>query len=79
MEAVPTARVEVVSVAVLLRPLPGVRVAVPIVVVPLRKVTVPVGAALVLETVAVKVTVWPKVEGLREEVTAAVDPTALTT
>ena len=56
MGSVPTGRVEVTSVAVLLRPLPGVRMAVPIVVVPSKKATEPVGAALLLETVAVKVT-----------------------
>jgi len=42
---VPTGRVAVVSVAVLLRPLPGDRVAVPMVVAPSMKTTGPVGAA----------------------------------
>jgi hypothetical protein len=45
MESLPTGRVEVVSVALLLRPLPGVSVALPIDVAPFMNVTEPVGAA----------------------------------
>ena len=42
---------------------PALRVPVPIVVAPSRKVTVPVGVPPGPVTVAVKVTDWPKVEG----------------
>jgi hypothetical protein len=58
MESVPAGRVDVISVAVLLRPLPGVSVALPIAAEPFIKVTEPVGAAEPLVTVAVKVTAW---------------------
>jgi hypothetical protein len=44
-ESVPIGRVEVASVAVLLNPLPGVSVALPIDVAPFMNVTDPVGAA----------------------------------
>ena len=44
--------------AVLLRPLPGLRVAVPIAVLPFMKTTEPVGAAKLPASVAVKVTDW---------------------
>jgi hypothetical protein len=54
--SLPTGRAEVASVAVLLWPLPGTRVAVPIEVEPFIKVTVPVGAPLGLEIVPKKVT-----------------------
>jgi hypothetical protein len=49
---------------------PAVRVPVPRVVAPSLKVTVPVAAAGA--TVAVKVTDWPKTDGLTEEVTVVV-------
>jgi hypothetical protein len=45
IESAPTGRVEVVSVALLLRPLPGVSIALPIDVAPFMNVTEPVGAA----------------------------------
>jgi hypothetical protein len=72
MESVPTGNAEVARLAVLLRPLPATRVAVPIGVEPSMKVTEPVGAALLLEIVAVKITDWPTLAGLTEEVTDAV-------
>jgi tRNA-binding EMAP/Myf-like protein len=59
MESVPSGKVEVVSAAVLLRPPPGVRNALPIVVAPLIKVTEPVGASSLQVTVAVSVVDWP--------------------
>ena len=49
---------------------PAVRVPVPKLVVPSKNVTVPV--AVEGETVAVKVTVWPRVDGLRLEVSVVV-------
>jgi hypothetical protein len=79
IESVPTGRAEVANVAVLLTPLPGVSVAVPIAVAPFIKVTDPVGAALLLETVAVKVTDCPTEAGLSEDATDAVVPDALIT
>ena len=80
MGSVPTGRVEVVSVAVLLRLLPGVRVTVPIAVAPSMKTTGPVGAAKMPTSVAVKVTDWPALAGFTEDVTAAVvEVAALTT
>jgi hypothetical protein len=79
MESVPNGNVEVVSVAVLLRPLAGVSVALPMAVEPSIKVTEPVGAAWPLETVAVRVTDWPKLEGVSEEATVAVVPAGFTT
>jgi hypothetical protein len=64
---VPTARDDVENVA-----LPEFNVPVPrVVVVPLRKVTVPVGipvAPVPAATVAVNVTVWPSAAGLGEMV-----------
>jgi hypothetical protein len=45
---------------------------------PSRKVTVPVGAPPVVDTVAVNVTGWPTVEGLCEEVTVVVESALLT-
>ena len=45
---------------------------------PSLKVTVPAGVPPVDETVAVKVTVWPKVEGFALEVTAVVVAAGLT-
>jgi len=73
MGSVPTGRVEVVNVAVLLKPLPGVRVAVPMAVAPSMKTTGPVGAAKLPESVAVKVTGWPTLAGFNEDMTAAVE------
>jgi hypothetical protein len=71
MESVPTGRVEIVRLAVLLRPPPGVRVALPSAVAPSMKTTEPVGAAYWVANVAVKVTGWLKLEGLCEEATTA--------
>ena len=54
---------------------PAVRVPVPKRVVPSKKLTVPVAVPAPGETaatVAVKVTVWPKAEGLAEDVNAVV-------
>src|SRR5438552_13201934 len=64
----PILRIEVVKVA---WPLPS-SVPVPMLLAPSRNVTVPVGApepGATAETVAVKVTAWPKAEGLLSEVT----------
>jgi hypothetical protein len=58
-ESVPTGRVEVANVAVLLKPLPGVSVALPRDVAPFMNVTEPVGAAYTPLTVAVSVVDWP--------------------
>lgn len=66
MEFVPTARLETAKVAMPLL----LRVPEPMAVTPLLNVTVPVGIpapGLVAETVALKVTVSPKYEGLRIE------------
>ena len=63
----PTASDEVVNVA-----LPPVRLAVPRVEAPSRKVTVPVGVPAPGETaltVAVNVTAWPDADGFTDEVT----------
>src|ERR1035438_10064047 len=78
MGSVPTGRVEVVKVAVLLNPGPGTRFTVPS-----RadnvvggnvsaNVTGPVGAAKFPVKVAVKVTGWPWMAGLSDEVIWAV-------
>jgi hypothetical protein len=72
MGSVPAGSAEVLNVAVLLTPPPGVSVALPRDVAPFMKVTDPVGAALPLETVAVKVTVCPLLAGFSDEVTVAV-------
>jgi hypothetical protein len=72
MESVPNGNAEVISVAVLLGPLPGVRVALPMAVEPSIKVTEPVGAAWPLETVAVRVTDWPRPAGFTDDATDAV-------
>jgi hypothetical protein len=58
IKSVPNGKVEVLIVALLLRPLPGVRDALPIAIDPSMKVTEPVGAAEPLVTVAVKLTGW---------------------
>jgi len=44
----------------------------PILVAPSKNVTVPVGVPNVVDTVAVKVTLWPNVEGFNDEVTVVV-------
>jgi hypothetical protein len=44
----------------------------PILVVPSKNVTVPVGVPEAVVTVAVKVTLWPKVDGLFDDVTVVV-------
>ena len=70
IECDPTVSKEVLKVA-----WPELRVAVPNVAAPSLKVTVPVGVPVpgaVAVTVAVKVTDWPKTEGLTEEATAVV-------
>jgi hypothetical protein len=64
-------RVEVVRLAVLLNPLPGVSVAVPSVVVPSVKAREPVGATNRVEKVAVKVTGWFWLEGFCEDASIA--------
>jgi hypothetical protein len=79
MESVPTGSAAVARVAVLLVPLPAVSVALPREVAPFMNVTEPVGAALPLETVAVKVTVCPLFAGFNEEATVAVVLAPLTT
>lgn len=64
----PTAKAEVVNVA-----WPLLRMPVPMALPPSRKVTVPVGVpapGATAETVAVKVTDWPKTEGLGDEARA---------
>lgn len=72
----PTAREEVVKVAAPLE----FSVAVPIDVLPSRKVTVPVGIPAVgLATVALKVTGWPATQGLNDEVSVTVVGMLLTT
>jgi hypothetical protein len=59
------------SVAAEIEAVPEVRLAVPNVVAESRKVTVPVGVPVNCGvTVAVKVTVWPKIDGFNELVTA---------
>src|SRR6266516_4415702 len=70
IEGDPTANVEVVNVAV-----PPDRVPVPSVVAPSRKVTVPLGLpapGATGATVAVKVTLCPKTDGLADEATVVV-------
>lgn len=62
---VPLASDEVLNVA-----LPPLRVPVPSMSVPSLKVTVPVGVPPVEETVAVKVTAVPKVDGFKDEMSA---------
>ena len=71
-ECVPAARVDVRMTAE-----PLARSAVPSVVIPSRKVTVPLELAGVTE--AVRVTFWPRAAGLGEAVSATVMASALTT
>jgi hypothetical protein len=71
MEPVPMGSVEVVRLAVLLNPLPGVRVALPSAVVPSVKATEPVGAAYRVENVTVNVTGWFWLEGFCEDTSTA--------
>ena len=72
MVCAPTARVEVVKVAVLI-PLPlECSIPVPMLVDPSKKVTVPVGLGPVPLTVAVKVTAWPNTDGLDVDATIVV-------
>jgi hypothetical protein len=87
MEWLPSARAEVVKVAVLVRPAAplvapvGARVAVPIWLVPSKKATVPVGAAKLPVSVAVKATGWPRWERSSEALSVAVvmsEPTVTT-
>ena len=68
MECVAAVRDDVVNVACLL----PLRVPLPIVVVPSRKLTVPDGVPEPLVTVAVNVTDCPAVDGFAEEVSAVV-------
>ena len=75
----PTPSVDVVNVAVLLSPLPVASTALPSVVPPLINVTVPVGAAYPLVTVAVNVTPWLALEGFRDEASVVVELAALIT
>ena len=71
----PTERLLVERAAV---PVVVLRGTAPRVVFPSEKVTVPVGVPLAVETVAVKVTASPKVEGALEEVTVVVVVALLT-
>ena len=73
----PTAKADVVNVAS-----PPLSVPVPMGLPPSRKVTVPVGVPVpggTGETVAVKVTDWPKIEGFCDEITVVVLSALLTT
>ena len=72
MESVPAASDAILNVA-----LPPLSVPVPSVVAPFLNVTVPVGVPAPDETVAVKVTAVPYVDGFRDEATA-VEEFALT-
>src|SRR5438093_446612 len=77
MVCVPTVRLEVLKVAVV-RPLAVLSVPWPMLVPPSEKVTEPLGLPEPLAgTVAGKVTDWPDVDGLSEEVTAVVVATVL--
>jgi hypothetical protein len=78
IESVPAARVEIFSVAVLLVAPAVLNVALPIGVPSLMKTTEPVGAPNPLETVAVKLTCCPALEGFFDEATAVVVLAALT-
>jgi hypothetical protein len=79
IESGPAAKVEILSVAVLLKPPAALSVALPIDVPPLMNTTEPVGAPYPLETVAVKLTGSPALEGFFDEATAVVVLAALTT
>ncbi len=59
--------VDVVNVAMLPLSVPD-----PILVAPSKNVTVPVGVPDVVAIVAVKVTLWPNVEGFKDDVTVVV-------
>ena len=72
IECEPVVSVDVDSVAC-----PALSVPVPMVVVPSRNATVPVGVELPL-TVAVKVTVWPAVDGFTDEITTVLVGTPFT-
>jgi hypothetical protein len=75
IEWVPTLRVPMAKLA-----FPPLSVAVPKVVVPFLNVTVPVGVPEVAGlTVAVKVTDWPKLDGLSDETTVVVVVAAFVT
>jgi hypothetical protein len=63
MECEPAVKVAVVNVA-----WPALKVPLPIVVAPSRNVIVPVGVPAAAVTVAVKVKLWPAVDGFNEEV-----------
>ena len=71
IEWVPTARLELENVAT-----PALRVPLPSAVAPSKNVTVPVAADG--ETVAVKVTICPEVDGLRLDVAVVVVPALFT-
>src|ERR1035438_9415510 len=77
MESLPMGSADVVKVAVLVKPDPGVKVPVPIgVAMPVAvftwlKTTVPVGAASLPDRVAENVTGWPAGDGLGAPVRAA--------
>lgn len=71
-EWIPAVRVEVLHVAVRLSPMPVRATALHSTVAPILNVTAPVG--IVPVTVAVKVTFWPNVDGLSEEVSSTSVP-----
>ncbi len=77
MLCVPAVSVALLHVAVRVLPVPVSATALHKMFVPSLKVTVPVGAVPV--TVAVKVTLWPTIEGLREEANVTPLPAACTT
>jgi hypothetical protein len=72
MGSVPTGKAEITSVAVLVRVPVAVRVPLPIVVEPSMKTTEPVGGAKRPTRVAVRMTDWPALAGLSDDVTVAV-------
>lgn len=73
IECDPAVKVEVENVA-----WPALNVPEPIPAAPSKNVTLPVGAPEALETVAVKVTVWPAVAGFSDEVTDVLDVNPIT-
>ena len=75
MEWEATDSLDVLNVAT---PLPS-NLAAPSVIVPSLKVTIPVGVALDEVTIAVKVTDWPKVDGLIDDVNVVLELALLTT